>query len=419
MLTASNESTRKSFIPIALLILVTLVGPLLQIGVGSLYHVVIWGVFIATIVQQNFTFKIYNNPIIKFLGVWLAAAIISNIWSVSKDLSLLYTYYILLICAMVYVFTAHFNEKTISQIVNLMVIILFILNIIAMWESFTGNHLNSDYLSTPDRVRLFEYVPATFFNNPNDFSTYLVQITPLNLTGIHSRHKLIKILSIINLPLSAFSVFAAQARIQMIVLGILYISFMLLVLKKRDIIKFILGTVVAVAVLLYFFPNVVEFFEVGMNSLSSDEIQSSGSSGSMAIRIALFKNAMLMMVDSLGFGLGAGCHRVMMAEYSAQHYNTRGVLVAHNLVAELFADYGLLIGFAFLVMIPLVIIKLLKIKNSSKTKESRSFIVLLTISLLLFIISSMSSSSIIQVPSLWLLLCCISGILTTYSVVEK
>lgn len=415
MLKIKNVNKKISFALITTLIVATLVGPMVYLGFASLFHFIVMGIFLYTLLTRKLTLQTYKNPIMIFLEIWLLVAILSNIWSVSKSTSLQYTYYIFLIYAMGYIFTNHFSKDMLPAIINLFVFMVIILNIIAIWETFTGNHLNSSYLSNANRQRLFRYLPATFFNNPNDFATYIIQIIPFNLAGINSNNKFIKNIALANIPLSVFSIFAAQARTQMFVLFITYAIYALFGLKKKELLKVILGILIVSIFLLKLYPNATVFFRDGLNSISGQEVKSSVEDGSMEIRIALLKNAALILLDSFGIGVGAGCHRIVMPFYSEKYFYTHNILVMHNFVGELFADYGLVVGILFIAAIANAFRLLLKIRSRTANGNERIFLTMLASTLLTFVVSGISSSSIIQLTSIWITFCMISAILNVYS----
>ena len=399
---------------LAILIIATLVGPMVYFGVASLFHFVIFALLILVIFRDDFLIVCYDTPIIIFLGAWFFVALVSNIWAPSKEMSLRYTYYIFLILTMGYIVTTLLNREMLVKLICLMVVILLTLNLIAIWETITGLHLNPDYLVGSNRARVFAFVPATFFNNPNDFATYVIQILPFSFAGIYGKNKWIKIVAVANLPLSALSIFAAQARTQMIVFVLSCIMFFLFALQKKDLLKLVAGIILAVVLMQHFFPEAKDLFQAGLDSMTRDELQYSVNEGSVATRLALLKNALMILINTFGFGIGAGCHRTVMAEYSANYFNTYGIAVMHNIIGEIFADYGIIIGVMFLTMIIRSFHRLIDIRRKIENRQEKVLITMLTSTLITFVIAGMASSSIIQITSLWIVLCFISGILKIY-----
>ena len=110
MLKIKNVNKKISFALITTLIVATLVGPMVYLGFASLFHFIVMGIFLYTLLTRKLTLHTYKNPIMIFLEIWLLVAILSNIWSVSKSTSLQYTYYIFLIYAMGYIFTNQFSK---------------------------------------------------------------------------------------------------------------------------------------------------------------------------------------------------------------------------------------------------------------------------------------------------------------------
>lgn len=411
MLKEKSRSVDKSFFILVFLIFVTIAGPMVYLSVASAYHFVVLGIFAYTLVKHKFSIKMPKNSIIRFFNVWLILAFVSNIWSPSKKISMQYTYYIFLIWAMVYIFSVYFKREMLPNLIKVMVVILAILNGLAIWEVFTGEHINPGYLDDPDALQILLNMPSTFFFNPNDFATYVVQIIPFNLAGISSDNKLIKNIAMINVPFSVFSIFAAEARTQMIVIFVILVIYVIVLPSKKDIFKIAVGITLGVVLLTYVYPDMRAVLEAGMKSISGGEIEKSAGTGSMAVRIALLKNGAIMLMNSFGIGVGAGCHRILMPDYSLQYNFTRGIEPMHNFLGELFVDYGVIAGVSFVVVVLNTIVKLVKIRKKIDNKSEKVFFLMLVVDVLVFVVSAMCPSSVIQLPSMWITFCVAGALL--------
>ena len=391
-----------------LLVCATLVGGLIYIKFAALYHFVVVALLLVVLLR-GFSIKCQKTDIMIFFLLWMGEALISVLWAPDRTLALQYVYYIFLLVAICFLFNAFLTKQAIKPFCNFMILLLFVCNWIAFWEILTGNHLVKDYLTDFDRARILQYVPGLFFWNPNDFATYIIQIIPFSLAGVFNEHKWLRMIAIVNIVMSLITVFATQSRTQIILLVIIYFCFFA-ISKKIKLIKLAVGALILVGLLVLIFPELRGMLLEAWHSISRDEIASSATNGgSLETRFRLLGNGLFILWDTFGFGIGAGCHRAVMGEYAVQHYATDGVTVMHNLLGEIFVDYGIFIGIVFMVVIAKAIVRLYKISKNTAVYETKMLSLLLAISLGLLIICGMSSSSILQLSSLWVTVCFISA----------
>lgn len=412
MISEGKLNSQKSILPLFFMVLTTIAGQLIYLRFLSLYHIVIISLFIMVCIKTGYVFLGKTFSIMFFLAIWTFEAMISIIWAPDKWLALQYIYYIFLIAAMCVIFHNYIKKDNIEKYAIFMVWVLFVCNIIAIWETITGNHLIQDYLSSSTRLRLLKYVPGTFFRNPNDFATFIIMIIPFSLAL--TQMKGIRIIAVFNIVGSFFSIFASQSRTQIILLFVIYICFAYFYSKKR-VLTFAAIAAVAVVVLYRIYPDFKNLIDTGLKSITRDEIiTSTAQGGSLDKRIALLKNGAHILIDTLGFGVGAGCHRAVMAEYAGRYYWTDNITVMHNLVGEIFVDYGLIIGIAFIATIVKSIKRLFLLYKTNDNIIIKQLSLYFAISLILFPICGISSSSILQLTSLWISLCFISVFIEIY-----
>lgn len=396
-----------------LIVCSTLVGGRLRLGPASLYHYVLFGVLFV-ILSPRFTLYIDgNNPVLKFMLLFFVEALISVIWAPDKSLAIQYVYYIFLLLVMTFLVNELTFLDNVDFVICLMVIVLFVLNLIGVWESVTNNHIVENYLLGSGRARVMDYVPGGFFYNPNDFATYIIQIIPFSFVALFNNRIVIRIIGIANIFLSVYVIFKTSSRTQIILLGILLIAFLLLVVKSRKIIPVALACLVGFILIYKFFPNMPAFIHEGLDSVAVSQIKmSSAEGGSLGTRINLFKNALAMIVNTLGFGVGAGCHRVLMPTYSAQYNYVGHVTVMHNLIGELFADYGLVVGIAFICLLFVLVKRLIVISKYSSNDTVKNLSIMFALNVCVFLVCAISSSSIIQLSSLWISICYIGAFIS-------
>ncbi len=403
----SQQSINKKFnnICLYLLVITTLIGPMIYLRVASLYHFVIFALFLLVLYKGINTAN-FKTDIMLFLSLWLVEAVISVLWAPDKGLALKYVYYIFLIFSVGILFHCFLSKGNVEKFSQFMVAVLLVCNCVAIWEMNTGNHFYKDYLSDPNTVHLYKYVPGGFYQNPNDFATFIVQILPFSFACIFSKKILARIVSILNLGLSFVTIFATGSRTQIIIIIMMYVFFAI-VYNKKALIKYalVLG---ASSICLYFvYPGFRSAINGSLESLTRDALITSATTpgASLYIRLSLLKNGAIMLYDTVGFGVGAGCHRSVMPVYSSVHYNTYGVLPLHNLTGEIFVDYGVVIGIMFLVVLIKSCLKLFRIFKTNEDKDIRLLAIMLAFSIGMLILCGVSSSSILQLTSIWMTFC--------------
>lgn len=409
MLISLQNSQKKLNIFFLYLLVVTItIGPLVYIGVASLYHFVILGL-LAFVLCLGIHTADFKTNIMRFLLVWVAEALVSVLWAPDRMSALRYVYYIFLIFGICVLFHCFLCRENLITFSHFMVVVLLICNLIAFWEMRTGNHLLKNYLSTPSRLRLLKFVPGGFYLNPNDFATFIIQIIPFSFAGAFSSKRAIRILSAFNFVASFVTICATQSRTQIILLLGMFLFYMLAIPKRRALAYGALAC--AAMTLLYFIdPDMKTVITKALESVSGEALLSIEAleGASVSTRMNLMKNAGHILLDTFGFGIGAGCHRSVMSAYSAMYFDTRGVEVMHNLLGELFADYGIIVGALFVVTIISACRSMLHIYKTTKdteTHEVRILSLVLLYSFGMFAVCGMSSSSILQLSSVWLTFC--------------
>lgn len=398
-----------------LLVITTLIGPMVYVGFASLYHFVVFGLFLLVLYKGINTAN-FKTDIMTFLTLWLVESVVSVLWAPNKMIAFQYVYYIFLFFACGILFHSFLTKENLVSFTYFMVVVLLLCNVIAFWEVSTGNHLVEGYLGKPIRLRLLKHVPGGFYMNPNDFATFIIQAIPFSFAGLASKKIGLRVFSAFNLVASFVTVCATQSRAQILLLLAMYLFFAL-IFHKKDLIK--MGVLIcALAALIYYtYPDFADLINGALKSVSGESLVANVTTegGSLNVRINLLKNAGHILLDTFGFGIGAGCHRVVMAEYSIAYFDTRNILVMHNLLGELFVDYGVLIGTMFLITLGFSCYRLIMIYKSAEEKTTRTLASLLAFSLATFILCGASSSSILQLTSIWLTMCFTSAFIKLYS----
>lgn len=414
----NNKEKDRSTLVFFLVAFTTAVGSLIYLGFASLYHLVVV-FFLLLVLLNGIPFNQMQTIIIKFLMFWFLEAIISIIWAPDKGLALKYVYYIFLMLAICIIFHSYLNKNNVENYAYLMIFLLLISNIIAVWEMITGNHLIKEYLSTPERMRLLQYVPGVFYMNPNDFATFTILLLPFSLAYSSTQKKIISIAAQLNIFLTFVTAIATKSRTQIILIILFYIIYFVFT-KKTNLLKIIVIGGIVFLILSNIYPDFKKIAEEAFNSISKDEIMLNAQEGSsLGNRIALLKNGFYILIDTLGFGIGAGCHRVVMLEYSTRYFYTKGGTVIHNLLGEIFVDYGIFIGIFFIVTVFSSVKSLFKIYRNNQNPNFRNLAFYLACSLSMFVLCGISSSSLLQLTSEWLTFCFISAFIQVCEINAK
>lgn len=397
---------------IVLMIVTILLGSWLYIGLASLYHFVVLLTLLFVLQKDNYSLKVANsNKMLVFTIIWLVEALISCIWAADKDIAIKYTYNIFLI--FLYSYTMHrlFKISMLDFLISFMVVVLFVLNTIALWESTTGNHLVANFLYSQGRTRKMMYTPGCFFLNPNDLAFYIFEILPFSFSGVFGNNKLLKVLALINIPFSILTVFLTQSRTIVIVLFFTLFFYLFFALKKRTALIISFALCLCGYGFLLVYPNFLNLLTDGIESVTGNVIMEDNSLG---VRFSLFANGVNMLIDYFGLGVGAGCHRVLMPDYSNLYYDTGKIAVMHNLFGEIFVDYGILIGFLFVGTIWIIIKRLYYMQRFEPIMKKRVLFMMLAVNAGTLFLCGISSSSVIQIPSIWTTLCLTGACISHY-----
>lgn len=391
-----------------LIIVTSLIGGLIYLGVASLYHFVYFFVAFVIVYGSGMEVKLpQNNPILQYMRIMLIEAAISILWAPDKALAGKYAYYVLLLFLLAFIFDNLINKRNLQYMDALMVFLLFALNLIGIWETVTNKHLLPDYLKGAGRARMLAYVPGGFFMNPNDFATYIIQILPFSLIASITEKSKLRLVAIVNIFLAAYVVFRTESRTQIILFLVLIAIYIAIAAKKGKSLMLISVIAIGSFVILKFNPSFTDWISQGLASISRDEIRKSSLGGSLGTRIALLKNGVMILIHTMGFGVGAGCHRVVMKQYGARYFHTGNVVVMHNLLGEIFVDYGLFVGIFFLVTLVRtvkILYRISKVDPENKIAASMFIATLCT-----FVVCGIASSSIIQLTSIWTTFCYIGA----------
>jgi len=338
-----------------------------------------------------------------FFCFWLGCAVLSLIWSASKEAALKNIIFLFMGVSVIFFSTYYFHEKKDLQILyNLWLYVFGFLIIIGFWEHLTGQHLPvSGYYNEMRTYIMFR--PTGVFHNPNDYGTFLALSIPFGFGIVrYGRKKYIRFYGLCS-ALGAFYLIVAtgsRANIIAVLFELVFILLFLLNFKRK--IKAIIAMGVCIILLFIFFPGPVqEFFSQITEKLNSIASQAELKTGSVGVRINLVRNGLLFLYSTVGFGVGAGNSEYYMANFA--QYNTAGILNPHNWWLEILVNYGIFIFIGYVIFYMGIIRNLWKIYRIKQIREEKMICEALLVSMVGFFFSSISSSSIMAFKPQWLL----------------
>lgn len=296
---------------------------------------------------------------------------------------------------------------------------MIIHNIIGWNELLTGIYRFAD-LNRLDKYGQFSFntasrIPISIYANTNDYATMLVLgIFILYIVYSNSSSKLVKISTLCVIFSSILLLLRTNSRAN--ILGLLAgttVFAFLKFFKKITVKKMLIATSIPIFV----------FNPITLNKIltvCSRKLRFNFDKGSDFIRLNLIKNGLLFLINTFGFGVGAGNIEYWMEKYKL--FYTGRIVNMHNWWMEILVSYGIIV-FVFYVWIYLKMYKILyasyiKTDDMFIRNSSLGFISIMTA----FIISSVSSSSILGSAWIWIiwgLIIAFIGYIGKYSSYEK
>jgi teichuronic acid biosynthesis protein TuaE len=274
------------------------------------------------------------------------------------------------------------------------VIMLGFHNIVSWYEIITRNY---HFVSEPNAIayaRSAKRIPISTLTNPNDLAMALVfGIVFASISFLVSKRIRDKII----LGLLVFSSLIlliqtnSRANVLGFGMGILFVAFLLL--KKVKIhFRFLTAFFVLMGIILLEvqFGIFSHIWHTYFNSLSGN---------SESTRINLLKNGLIFLKETWGLGVGAGNIEYWMENYGV--YPTGRVTNIHNWWGELLTGYGIIITSLYLLFYLFLFISMYSKYKQSTSAHIKIFSAGFMTLMVMFILSSVSSSSNIIRDWLW------------------
>jgi len=332
----------------------------------------------------------------------LSYAILSFGWAISKTDAIRQIIFLFMGCSLIFFSVLYFNKlKDLKWFYILWILILIPLIGIGFWETLTGNHLPiSGLIGAPFVNR---YMPSAVFDNSNDFATCLALTVPFILSFIQYRRGLVqRTFGLILLLLSLYLLGATFSRANYLAVFIEFAFLFIFLLKIKGKFKVAIGVGLFFLFLWFLFPKQAQkAFEVVNVQIGSLFTQAEASQGSVGTRFNIFKNSLIFLANSAGFGVGAGNAEYYMAHFAT--FNTYGITNPHNWWIEIWTNYGVWIFAGYVLFYLNLLVSLYKAHKSLHDKMEKMICEALLVSLVGFSFASISSSSIVALKPQWLL----------------
>ncbi|MGD1848896.1 MAG: O-antigen ligase family protein [Salibacteraceae bacterium] len=304
----------------------------------------------------NRDLKTHVGPLSKnlfhLLILWFSYGCLSMLWSVSLKSSLKDLFYLAtgIVIYLVVVSLLRKAENSFKTVGYAFLCGFAVVNGIALWEIQTGFHFTGPFIDKLNTLAMnhpVNLVPVVTFDNPNNYSTYIILALPIVTFLLKDRWKW----SVLTWPVAFYFIFSTGSRLGMIAFWVLLIGWIGLSYYNPNIKSYLFNmqkTVVGILMVIgitgsIFLTNTFEKSNT-MGRLGEPitlEIPSDPhSSGN--VRAKLMLNGWDYFWQSAGFGIGAGNFRVY-TQRKVTGRDTGTTLNPHSWIVEIASQYGLLI----------------------------------------------------------------------------
>ena len=323
------------------------------------------------------------NNYLLFLMSFYVYSILSINWSYDNSDSIIYNVYLgigIFTTVMLSLFIkTNYNVK---QIFKIWLFIFLCQLTLAFLEVFYGMHIsNSRYFGANISV------PTGFYNNENDFATFIVISLPFLLLNYNKNRLIISFI----LLFAVFIICETSSRTNIITLLLLLLLF-IKVLKKRKL---------AVLIFIMIFFLIITNYESFFSYLEIDRIINAKDE-SMMVRYNNILLAISAAFESYSFGIGAGG----MENYIIQNsLNNNGISAVHNWYFEILGNFGIIMFFGYLLFNGFILYSLyVIIKMTNNNTIEKKISICLLFSNVGFLFGCISMSSVIHFLPYWILL---------------
>ena len=353
------------------------------------------------------------KPVWIFLFGWIAYGSISLLWSASIIESI--KYMSLLFMGVAFVYLACITFKTVMQLQRILQIWLG-MSILLMGIGFI-NHLFSIQLPSSSLYGASSFklaYPTSVFFNQNDFATFL-GITFFMFVSVlkNGKNKWISSLSFLFSVLSIYLIYLTESRASILAILVgLFVYLFLLTTKRIKRLLVICFIGIALIGIVLFGEQIITKIQ-SMNEIAESTYQTTEPLPSNIARVNLLKNTFYYVIDTYGFGVGAG-NIPYYLEFKS-YFPTGNVLQVHNWIAEIAGNFGVIIVLGYIGMILYSLISMYRIYEKVHGWKDKMLLEASLVGMISFLISSISPSSVMNLYFHWVFLGFFLSVLTVYS----
>lgn len=380
--------------------------PVVQISPYRILVLALFPIFFYQIWKSDKSIKIqaYSNAtvIVGIFAFWWLWGIFSGIWAMSL-MSWIQAVFLLTLGVTsilgLYLWTQDLLHW--QEMLNAVWLMMSFLALWGLYEILSNHYIFAD-MAKLDKYgsfasQIWSRIPITIFANQNDYATMLLAYLPLNLIKMNlSSNGRLRFVYLLPIALTLFLVYRSESRLIFLSLGLFFLIYCLLQFKwdiGLNKLLFIASlTIISLIILIISLPalrNLIDqlFYFAG-------DLVNTGDSR----RVNLWRNGLLFLGQTLGFGVGAGNIEVWMRNLSFLLVDEFTNI--HNWWLEVLVGYGLLVFILYIVAYGLLIYTFFKLRRSDSLKQRQIANAFISF-LIVYIFASITSANNMLIEWHW------------------
>lgn len=386
--------------------LIAVTSPVGQISIYRIFSLLVIPMVIFFLIKDRKAFKIHRNSyatgMVTVYLFWWVWALCSVLWAMSLGSWLQAMILLTLgISSIVGIFLWTRDYVQWRTLIKAVWVMMTFLSIWGLFEITTNIYLLAD-LGKLDKYSTFvaqpwTRIPITYLANQNDYATLLLAALPINLILMNTtKNSLKKLLTLLCMLLSTFLIFQSGSRMSLLMALAFYGIYVLLGVRWDFTRKQVLATgsfVLTLAVFAFAFVPPIRGMVTDLIYILPRPVIS----GDVA-RVNMWRNGLMYLGKTFGFGVGAGNIEVWMEIFGP--LPTNNIFNIHNWWLEILVGYGAFIFIAYVIGYALMIYRLFNLKKFVSRMHQKIMNALITF-LLIFIGASITSSSNMLIEWHW------------------
>lgn len=379
--------------------------PVGQITIYRLCALMVIPLIILSILRNDRSLKIdrksYSSMIVVAFIIWWVWGLVSVLWAV--DIAAWVQGMFLLtigISSIIALYLWNRDLNTWQFLLKGIWVLMTFLVLLGCFEIITNHYFFAD-IEKLDKYNTFvteplTRIPITHFANQNDYATMLLSYLPVNISLYNlTNNKLKRLGYVIFTLIASLLVFQTGSRMSLIMLVVFFIVFGLLQIKlgfKRKHYYQIAIIAVVGIIGIFLIPGVWDkitglFYIFPLPTISGD-----------TARMNMWRNGLVFLGRTFGFGVGAGNLEVWMENFGL--LPTNNINNIHNWWLEILVGYGVIVFAIYVIAYGLLIYRLLKLKPYV-TKKHKQVMSAFIAFLLIFIGASITSANNMLIEWHW------------------